>query len=112
MATVHLDEATLHEIMKFTDTKGWSCSWHWKRDHNGSLLLEGAKTMLNDLGCDDVGREITDAVARIHRRYELAAILKAKIQKAEIEEIADTHQDGCHCEVCVAAGYVIQEGGN
>ena len=111
MATVHIDEPTFHEITKFTDTRNWSCSWHWKRNHNGILLLEGAKTMLNDLDCHDMASDIADATERIHRRYELAAIVKAKIQKAEIEEIADTHQDGCRCDVCVAAGYVIQEGG-
>jgi len=110
MSNIYLPENMEARVKKFTDAGQWKHSWHWERDRTkpwGRLTLQGAKQMLNDLHCDgSIEKEVEAATAKIKERYALAAELESQIRKAEIEEVADTHPEGCGCEWCQAAGYV------
>lgn len=97
------------KVVAFTDAGSWKHSWHWDRDRNidwQPITLKGAKQMLSDLGCGgSADEEIAACAERIRQRYAVANELRAIIRKAEIAEIADSHEEGCECEYCAAAGY-------
>ena len=100
-------------VAAFTDSGSWKHSWHWDRNRNipwKPITLTGATQMLADLGCEgSEDEEIEQAATRIRERYSVAAELRAIIQKEEITEIADSHEEGCRCEFCRQAGYVKDE---
>ena len=97
------------KVVAFTDAGTWKHSWHWDRNREIAwqpITLKGANQMLQDLGCggscDD---EIASCIERIRRRYAVADELREIIRKWEITNIADSHDKGCSCEFCNAAGY-------
>ena len=100
------------EVVEFTDAGTWKCSWHWERDTAKAwspITLRGAEQMLRDLNCESalaMGREIVAATRKIQARYALALRIRRIIDDAKVSEVADSHEDGCACEFCVAAGYV------
>ena len=102
---IHISQSFDDKVCHYTDAGSWKHSWHWKRDANGRITLEGAKQMLDDLDCDGMTDEIHREAEHIRKRYGLAKELKAMIAKAEAEEEADTHVEDCGCNVCVRDGY-------
>jgi hypothetical protein len=102
-----------NKVTAFTDAGTWKHSWHWDRNRAipwQPITLKGAKQMLADLGCDGSDdEEIAACSERIRQRYAVADELREIIRKAEITEIADSHDGGCRCEFCKQAGYVTDE---
>jgi len=111
MSSIFISEELQERVKKFTDAGEWKCSWHWDRDPVKTwnpITLKGAKQMLADLGCNgSMDEEIEAARRHIVSRYKVAEELRGLIQRAEIVDIADTHQEGCCCDYCRAAGYVV-----
>jgi hypothetical protein len=110
MATVYLGRDTEDRIIAHTDRNGWFASTHWRRDNLGRLTLDGARRMLEDLGPDydveaEVRRQCEVVEKKVREHHKLRGIVQAAIVKAECEEIADTHIEGCRCGWCVKAGY-------
>ena len=108
--SIHISRELEESVACYTDAGEWKHSWHWDRDRAkvwGQITLKGAYQMLADLNCEGCKHEeIAASVRRIEARYALADTLRAMIEKANITEIADTHQDDCTCEFCQQAGYV------
>jgi hypothetical protein len=108
--SIYVSKEVVDEVAGFTDVGSWKCAWHWERDHTKAwepLTLRGAEHMLHDLHCDGpVEEELAAAERKIRDRYDLAARLRRLIDEAKVVEIADSHDEGCDCQFCVAAGYV------
>ncbi len=64
---------------EYTDSGTWQHSWHWPRDKYGHWGVEGVKTALVDLRCEDMRSEIEFVVRRIKDRYALAERMKEYI---------------------------------
>ena len=110
---IHISDELENEVIRFTDAGEWKHSWHWDRDRLRSwtpITLKGAEQMLDDLGCaGSMDEEIAVVTRKIRGRYDLACRLRRLIDEAKVCEIADSHDDGCECEYCVAAGYVRRD---
>ena len=104
MATVYVGERELEAIIHFTDRGGWRSSDHWQRDKLGRLTTIGARAVLADLGAEgDVEVAVQEAIEHITKqvreRYRLAALVRERLELSEAQEIADTHGEGCQCEM-------------
>ena len=107
---IYVSQELENEVVRFTDAGEWKHSWHWDRDRTKAwspITIKGAEQMLRDLQCDgSMDAEIDAMTRRIRSRYDVANRLRALIDKARVFEVADSHEDGCECDYCVAAGYV------
>jgi hypothetical protein len=108
--SIYIPKELEDAVVSYTDAGEWKCSWHWDRDRSkawGPITRKGAEEMVRDLQCEgSLDMELAAMERKIRSRYALAATIRRLIDEERVREIADSHEEGCDCQFCIAAGYV------